>query len=141
MDTWIRLLNLEEDGERNHTLYVIKARGMNHSNQVREYQITDNGIHLVEAYIGPDGVLTGTARMTQKAREQAATARRQPEAERRRRDLDRRRAVVARQGAELRASLENEEQEVLTLLGEAEAREGALEQDRAAIAERRDAAE
>ena len=141
MDTWIRLLNVEADGERNHTLYVIKARGMSHSNQVREYQITDNGIHLVEAYIGPDGVLTGTARMTQKAREQAATARRQQEAERRRRDLDRRRAVVERQVAELRASLENEEQEVLTLLGEAEAREVALEQDRAAIAERRDAAE
>jgi len=140
MDTWIRLMDVEADGERNRTLYVIKARGMSHSNQVREYRITDAGIHLVEAYVGPEGVLTGTARVTQKAREQVATVRRRQEAERRQRDLDRRRATVERQVAELRAGLETEQQEVLTLFGEDEAREAALEQDRAAIAERRDTA-
>lgn len=140
MDVWIRLMELEADGERNRTLYVIKARGMNHSNQVREYQITDAGIHLVEAYVGPDGVLTGSARVTQKAREQAAMARLRQEAERRQRDLDRRRGTVERQVAELWAGLETEEQEVLTLLGEDETREATLEQDRAAVAARRDAA-
>ncbi len=140
MDAWIRLMNVEADGERNRTLYVIKARGMSHSNQVREYRITDAGIHLIEPYVGPEGVLTGTARLTQKAREQVATVRGQQEAERRQRDLGRRRATVERQVAELRAGLESEEQEVLTLLGEDETREVVLEQDRAAVAARRDAA-
>jgi circadian clock protein KaiC len=140
MDTWIRLMDVEADGERNRTLYVIKARGMSHSNQVREYRITNAGIHLAEAYVGPEGVLTGTARLTQIAREQAATARRRQEVGRRQRDLDRRRATVERQVAELRAGLETEEQEVLTLFGEDEAREAMLEQDQAAVAARRGAA-
>ena len=141
MDAWIKLMDVEADGERNRTLYVIKARGMSHSNQVREYRITDAGIELAVPYVGPDGVLTGTARLTQRAREQAATARRRQEAVRRQRDLDRRRAAMERQIAELRANLETEEQEVLTLLDEDEAREATLAQDRAAIAARRGAAE
>lgn len=141
MDTWIKLMDVEADGERNRTLYVIKARGMSHSNQVREYRITGAGIELVPAYVGPEGVLTGTARLAQEAREQAAAARRRQEAERRQRDLDRRREAVERQVAELRAGLEAEEQEVLTLLGEEQAREAALERGREAVAARRGAAE
>jgi circadian clock protein KaiC len=141
MDAWIRLMDVEADGERNRTLYVIKARGMSHSNQVREYRITDAGVELIAAYVGPDGVLTGTARLAQEAREQAAAAQRQQDIERRQRDLGRRRAAVERQVAELRAGLEVEEQEVLTLLGEDVAREAALERDRAAVSVRRGAPE
>ena len=141
MDAWIKLMDVEADGERNRTLYVIKARGMSHSNQVREYRITGAGIELIPAYVGPEGVLTGTARLAQEARERATAARRRQDVERRQRDLGRRRDAIERQIAELRAGLELEEQEVLTLLGEDAAREATLEGDRAAVAARRGAAE
>ena len=71
MDAWIRLMDVESNGERNRALYVIKTRGMSHSNQVREYRMSEAGMTLIEPYIGPEGVLTGTARATQIAREQA----------------------------------------------------------------------
>ena len=74
MDVWIKLSDIEANGERNRMLYVIKSRGMSHSNQVREYRVTDSGIELIDAYIGPEGVLTGTARLSQEARERAAAS-------------------------------------------------------------------
>ena len=68
MDAWIKLLDVEANGERTRTLYVIKARGMSHSNQVREFQMSAAGVRLVDAYVGSAGVLTGTARLVQEAR-------------------------------------------------------------------------
>ncbi len=141
MDAWIKLLDVEADGERNRVLYVIKSRGMSHSNQVREYRITGTGIELVDAYVGPEGVLTGTARLTQAAREQAAAARRQQEAERRQRDMARRRAALERQITELRSALEAEEDEVQVLLAEEDAHEVTLDGNRQVVAVRRGAAE
>ena len=76
MDVWIKLMDIEANGERNRLLYLVKSRGMSHSNQVREYRVTDSGIELIEAYIGPEGVLTGIARPSQEAREKAAAKRR-----------------------------------------------------------------
>jgi circadian clock protein KaiC len=141
MDAWIKLMDIETNGERNHVLYVMKARGMSHSNQVREYRITDTGVELIPAYIGPEGVLTGAARLSQEARELAAATSRREEVERRRRDLARRRAVVERQIIELRAALEAEEDETNALSIEDDARETVLTTDRAAVALRRGAAE
>jgi circadian clock protein KaiC len=63
MDAWLLLQDIEGSGERNRVLYVLKSRGMAHSNQVREFLISNRGIELVDAYIGPSGVLTGTSRM------------------------------------------------------------------------------
>jgi hypothetical protein len=57
-DSWIKLVEVDANGERNRVLYVIKSRGMSHSNQVREYRMTDGGLELINAYIGPEGVLT-----------------------------------------------------------------------------------
>jgi circadian clock protein KaiC len=73
MDTWLLVRMLESEGERNRLLYILKSRGMAHSNQMREFQLTDEGIKLVDVYIGPGQVLTGSARMVQEAkdREQA----------------------------------------------------------------------
>src|SRR5881394_3128007 len=71
MDSWLLLQDFEGNGERNRVLYVIKARGMKHSNQIREFLISSRGIDLVDAYIGPGGVLTGSARAAQTAREKA----------------------------------------------------------------------
>ncbi len=141
MDVWIRLMDVEANGERNRVLYLIKARGMSHSNQLREYRMTPEGVALIDAYIGPEGVLTGTARLSQEAREAAAATRREQEIERRRRELGRRREAVARQIAELQASLEDEEDEARTLLRQEAGRESTLLDERATLAARRGAAE
>ncbi len=141
MDGWIKLLDNEANGERSRTLYVIKARGMNHSNQVREFQITSDGIKLVDAYIGPAGVLTGTARLVQEAQERADAMRRSQDVDRRKRELVRRRRSIERQIAELQAGLEVAEDEEVMLLGEDDAREAILEAERQAVIQRRRAAE
>ncbi len=83
MDSWLLLQDFEGNGERNRVLYVLKARGMAHSNQIREFLISNRGVDLVDAYIGPSGVLTGAARVAQTAREKAEALAGQQEAERR----------------------------------------------------------
>src|SRR5205085_565588 len=72
MDTWLLLRDIELNGERNLGLYVLKSRGMPHSNQIREFLLSDNGIKLVNVYVGAGGVLTGSARKAQEAQEAAA---------------------------------------------------------------------
>ncbi|HET9528637.1 MAG TPA: circadian clock protein KaiC, partial [Pyrinomonadaceae bacterium] len=72
MDAWLLVKNIESNGERNRGLYILKARGIGHSNQVREFLLTDKGIELVDAYVGSEGVLMGSARAVQTAREMAA---------------------------------------------------------------------
>ena len=134
MNTWISLKDMEANGERNRVLYLLKSRGMNHSKQLREYQITSQGIQMVDVYVGPDGVLTGTARVAQEAREREATLSRKQSTERRRREVDRKRATVERQIAELRATLEVEETEIATLIEQEEARETAHGSERVEMA-------
>lgn len=141
MDTWISLTDVESSGERNRVMFVLKARGMSHSNQMREYLLTSQGVRLVQPYVGAEGVLTGAARQAQEARERSEATARGQTTERRQRELDRRRAAVERQVAELRAGLEAEEHEV-AMLGEQEAgREATLSADRVAMASKRGAAE
>jgi len=134
MDTWISLKDVEANGERNRVLYLLKSRGMNHSKQLREYQLTDQGIHMIDAYLGPDGVLTGTARIAQEAREREAMLLRRQTTERRQRELARKRAAIDRQIAEMRATLETEEREVATLIEQEEARELAHGSERTEMA-------
>jgi circadian clock protein KaiC len=112
MDSWLLLQDLEGNGERNRVLYVLKARGMAHSNQVREFLISDRGIDLVDAYIGPSGVLTGSARVAQEDIERAAVLASQQEAERRKRELEQKRAAIERQIGGLRAEYEAESVEL-----------------------------
>lgn len=106
IDTWILLRDIELGGERNRGLYVLKSRGMAHSNQIREFLLTDRGIELQNVYVGPEGVLTGSMRLAQEARERAALVARQQEEDRRRRDDQRRRAALEAQIAALRDELE-----------------------------------
>ena len=108
MDSWLLLQDFEGNGERNRVLYVLKARGMAHSNQVREFLISDRGIDLVDAYIGPSGVLTGSARAAQNALEKAGVLATQQEAARRKRELERKRAMLERQISGLRSDYEIE---------------------------------
>jgi len=137
MDTWISLKDHEANGERNRLLYLLKARGMNHSKQLREYHLTDNGIELVDAYIGAEGVLTGTARLAQEARERDASKVRSQGIERRRREMSRKRASVERQVADLQAELETEEAEMRMLIEQEEAQEVSYADDRSRMATRR----
>jgi circadian clock protein KaiC len=141
MDSWIKLSDVEENGERNRILYIIKSRGSSHSNQVREYLMTDTGIRLIDAYIGSEGVLTGTARVMQEARDQAEADLREQEIGRRKREITRRRTALERQIADLWASLELEEEEALKLLVEQEARESSRAHQRDVVSARRGAAE
>jgi circadian clock protein KaiC len=141
MDAWIKLQNMEANGERTRTLYVIKARGMSHSNQIREFLMSSGGIRLVDAYIGPAGVLTGTARLVQEAQEKAATQLRLHETERRLREVARRRSALERQMEELRAGLEAAEDEEERLRVEDRLREAHLEEEQRELTARRRAAE
>ncbi len=112
MDAWLLLQDFEGNGERNRVLYVLKARGMAHSNQVREFLISNRGIDLVDAYIGPSGVLTGASRVAQAAREKAEALVSQQETARSKRELERKRAVLELQIAGLRSEFETDEAEM-----------------------------
>jgi circadian clock protein KaiC len=112
MDTWILLRNLEGPAERNRGLYVLKSRGMAHSNQVREFLLTDHGIQLTDVYVGSEGVLMGSARIAQEARERTAEVERRTELERRERAFERKRAAIAAQIAVLESELEAEATEL-----------------------------
>jgi circadian clock protein KaiC len=109
MDTWILLRDVELNGERNRCIYVLKSRGMAHSNQVREFLLTSQGIRLLPAYVGSGGVLTGSSRVAQEAQDQAAAVAQDLEAERRRQELARKRAVIEAQMKALQAQLDVEE--------------------------------
>lgn len=106
IDTWILLRDIELGGERNRGLYVLKSRGMKHSNQIREFLITSRGIRLEDVYVGPEGVLTGSLRVGQEAREQTAEADRRLALRRRQHELKLRREQLEAQMAALRAEHE-----------------------------------
>jgi circadian clock protein KaiC len=139
IDTWLLLRDLEANGERNRVMYLLKSRGMAHSNQLREYVISNSGIQLLDAYIGPEGVLTGSARLAQQASERAANLVRQQEIERKQRELDRKRQTLEAQIAALRSTLEAEEEELELILAEARSRESQLTEDRVEMARSRKA--
>jgi circadian clock protein KaiC len=119
VDTWLLLKTIELSGERNRGLYILKSRGMDHSNQIREFRITRDGIELVEPYIGPEGVLTGSARQTQEARERGAAVERQLTIEAKQRELARieslHRDRLANAETQYRAERETLEQQIHSL--------------------------
>jgi circadian clock protein KaiC len=108
MDAWLSLQDFEGNGERNRVLYVLKARGMAHSNQIREFLISDRGVDLVDAYIGVSGVLTGSARVAQGDLEKAAVLASQQEAAQLKREVERKRKALDRQIGDLRSDYEGE---------------------------------
>ncbi|HMI85497.1 MAG TPA: circadian clock protein KaiC [Polyangiaceae bacterium] len=108
MDTWILLRNLEADGERNRGLYVLKSRGMAHSNQVREFVMTNQGIQLIDVYTGSGGVLMGSARVNQEAFEAAEETRRRAAIDERERVMRRKHAALEGQIAAIRAEIDED---------------------------------
>lgn len=129
MDTWLLLETIEVGGERNRVLYVLKSRGMGHSNQIREFQLTDHGFQLLDAYLGPEGVLTGSARLSQEVREKATDLIRQQELDRVRNDLVRKRQIFESRAAMLRAEFEGEQEKIQQSISESELLQAELVQD------------
>lgn len=112
MDTWLLLQVIEGNGERNRGLYILKSRGMEHSNQIREFRLTDNGAILEDVYVGPGGVLTGAGRVAQESRERAEALQRYHEVERKQREIERKKAVIEEQIAVLRTGFEAEKDDL-----------------------------
>jgi circadian clock protein KaiC len=121
-DTWLILRDIELGGERNRAMYILKARGIAHSNQIREFLMTSHGIDLVDAYVGPAGVLTGAARLSQEAQEKDREYIRRHELELKRINLESKRRAVEAQVAALRGQFEAEEKEVKSLIAQEEMR-------------------
>jgi circadian clock protein KaiC len=138
VDTWLLLRNVESDGERNRLLFVMKSRGTAHSNQVREFVLTDHGAELLDVTVGARGVLTGSARLEQAAEERTAAAARTAELERRRLALARRSAQVDAEVAALREQLLNESAELDRLAAEESRGADARADARASLGRRRE---
>ena len=133
VDTWLVLRDLESNGERNRGLHVLKSRGMAHSNQVREFVLSATGIQLTDVYIGPSGMLTGSARMAQEARELAEHVSLGEEAERQQLALESKRAALEGQIATLRAEFSAEEATIARMVSQERQREASLAQDKVAM--------
>src|SRR6266576_4241301 len=139
MDSWVLLRSIEVGGEMNRALYVLKSRGMEHSNQIREFVLTNDGLQLLDVYLGPDGVLTGSARVSQEGREKAAGTSRRQQLEGRGRELDRKREIFEARMTMLRAEFEVEEEVIQQSISESKLLDDELLQDRGQMKRSREA--
>ena len=139
IDTWLLVKNVEANGERNRGLYVLKARGIGHSNQVREFLLTDHGMELLDTYVGSDGVLMGSARAAQAARETAALVQREATQQRKQRELQRKQEIYEAQLVTLRSQYESERDALLKEIEEDEKRESMIASQRVEMARLRHA--
>jgi len=139
MDTWLLLRDVESNGERNRLLYLLKSRGMAHSNQVREFRLTNSGVELRDVYLGTEGVLTGTARAVQEAQEKAAALARRQEIEQKQRELERKHQVMESQITALRVQFESEKEDIERMIQQEELQEQSRLQERVERAQFRQA--
>ncbi len=139
IDTWLLLRDIEIGGERNRGLYILKSRGMSHSNQIREFKLTDKGIDLLDVYVGPEGVLTGTARISQEAKNKEEQLQRQLEIERKQSSLELKRAAKDAQIVVLQSEYKAEESEALKIIEMEKAKTKRFEQYQKKVAESRKA--
>ena len=137
VDTWLLLRDIESGGRAEPRPYILKARGLAHSNQIREFLLTDHGVELREVYLGEAGLLTGSARVTQEARDASAALLARQEIERKQFLLERKRKALDAQIAALQLDLESEEQESRQLIAQEELKLEKLEQDRSDMARSR----
>ena len=139
MDTCLHMRDVDSGGERNRAMYILKSRGMAHSNQLREFLLTDKGIELRDVYLGPEGVLTGSARLAQEAKEQRFEVMRQHESDVRQRQLERRRQAMEAKIAAIRLKYQADEEELRREIADYQADEVRLIDDRHTMAQSRKA--
>jgi circadian clock protein KaiC len=125
-DTWILLRATESNGERNRLIHVLKSRGTSHSNQVREFILTNKGAKLLDVYLGAEGVLTGTNRVIQEAKDQAAAVARQQKIVQKQNDIERKRLLMKTQIQAIEAQFEIEKKEIERLISIEETQEQVL---------------
>jgi circadian clock protein KaiC len=130
VDAWILVRDIEYNGERNRGMYIMKSRGMKHSNQVREFVITDNGLDLVEVYLGPDGVLTGTARLEQQLNEVTGAALRTHALNRKDIEIQRKRKVLEAKISSLQEEFDSVQDELNKSYTEENLRKEVIEKTR-----------
>jgi circadian clock protein KaiC len=130
VDSWLLLRDIESGGERNRGLYILKARGIAHSNQIREFLLTGRGVELRDVYLGEAGLLTGSARVTQEAKDASGALAARQEIEGKQFLLARKRKALDAQIAALQLDLETEEQESRQLIAQEELKLKQWEQDR-----------
>jgi circadian clock protein KaiC len=138
-DTWLLLRDIEIGGERNRGLYILKSRGMAHSNQIREFLLTDQGINLLDVYVGPSGVLTGSARLAQEAREKGTELAYQQEKELKKLNLETKRKALEAQIAALNAELRAGTAELKKISRQEKDRQGLNLEEKTAMARMRKA--
>jgi circadian clock protein KaiC len=129
IDTWFLVRDVEVKGERNRCIYVLKSRGMAHSNQVREFVMTNKGIQLIPVYVGAGTVLTGSARLSHEAREKAEEVARRLQAQERRKALEGKRKALEAKMAALRAEFAQGEEQITQLMDQEAQREQKLARD------------
>ncbi|HEY2408618.1 MAG TPA: circadian clock protein KaiC [Polyangiaceae bacterium] len=139
VDTWLLVKTIEVSGERNRGLYVLKSRGMSHSNQIREFTLSERGIQLLDVYVGSSGVLTGSARLAQEADERRKVGERELELERKRRELERKRALYREQIARLETEYAADTLELERAIASAEKSGESTITDRSLMAQQRQA--
>ncbi len=137
MDSWLHVENVKNNLERNRALYVLKSRGMKHSNQLREFLITDEGIELMDVYPGSSGALMGAARLSQEAADRAARVLRLEEVKNSRSMLGEKRKLMEARIAAIRAEFDAEARQIERDVESAEDRESALAQGAADLARKR----
>lgn len=130
VDCWITIRDVESNGERNKGLYIMKSRGMQHSNQIREFVITDKGLNLIDVYLGPDGILTGSARAAQILQEETGEVLHTNAMSRKDRELLRKRKVLEAKIDSLRFEFESAEEELNKVYIEEELKKEFMEQTR-----------
>jgi circadian clock protein KaiC len=137
VDAWLLVRDIESNGERNRGMYIMKSRGMKHSNQVREFIITDDGLDLVDVYLGPDGVLTGSAREAQQLTELTGHVLRSHQLSRKDVEIGRRKNVLAAKVASLQAEFESVQDELNKSYVEEDLRKEVLEKNRQQLVQSR----
>lgn len=138
VDAWLLVRDIEFNGERNRGLYVMKSRGMKHSNQVREFVISDSGLDLVDVFLGPEGVLTGSAREEQQLLEKTGVVLKDHAVSRKDREIARKKAVLESKIESLREEFESLQEELNKTYIEDELKKGVVESSRKEILRMRD---
>jgi circadian clock protein KaiC len=133
VDAWLMVRDIESNGERNRGLYVMKSRGMNHSNQVREFVITSNGLNLVDVYLGPDGVLVGSARESQQLTAIAGEVLHTHAVNRKDLEIQRKRKVLEAQISSLREEFESVQAQLNKSYVEEELKKDIMEKNRSQL--------
>ena len=124
--------------ERNRGLYVMKSRGMKHSNQVREFIISDEGLDLVDVFLGPDGVLTGSAREAQQLLERTGIVLWDHAISRKDREIERKEKVLESKIAGLKEEFDSVREELNKAYIEEELKKEVLEKNRKQMERKRD---